>query len=176
MRTVEPYQELGVLPSATAAEIRQAYVSLARRFHPDHQAGDTAARYRMADINAAWAILGDEQRRAAYDAGRRGEPDHPGGATIRDATTWTALDEDDDDADVEVLDDTPTGARRLPRWLTVAPGILFLTGAGVVVFGMMLKLGVVTGAGVLLMAGAAAAFVGLPVLAMINSSRAERDW
>jgi hypothetical protein len=60
----DPYQVLGVDPSASTADIRRAYLRLARVNHPDAAGGDVA---RMAEINAAWQLLGDPQRRAAYD-------------------------------------------------------------------------------------------------------------
>jgi hypothetical protein len=63
------YATLGVRPDATAAEIRDAYRSLARRYHPDH---DPEAAGRMAAINEAYRVLGDPSRRAVYDAALRG--------------------------------------------------------------------------------------------------------
>jgi hypothetical protein len=60
----DPYHVLGVDPSASTADIRRAYVRLARVNHPDAAGGDVA---RMAEINAAWQLLGDPQRRASFD-------------------------------------------------------------------------------------------------------------
>ncbi|MEN9205870.1 MAG: DnaJ domain-containing protein [Thermostichales cyanobacterium BF4_bins_65] len=59
------YEVLGIPRSATAAEIKQAYYDLAKQYHPDTDAGDGEA---MRQINAAYEVLGDRQRRAAYDA------------------------------------------------------------------------------------------------------------
>jgi hypothetical protein len=50
---VSPYEVLGVSPTATPAEIRRAYLTLARRHHPD--AGGDAAQMRR--LNEAWAAL-----------------------------------------------------------------------------------------------------------------------
>jgi curved DNA-binding protein CbpA len=69
----DPYQVLGVRPDASAETIAAAYRSLARRHHPD-VSRSADAQPRMAQINAAWAILRDPARRAAWDtahAGRR---------------------------------------------------------------------------------------------------------
>lgn len=177
---MEPYDELGVSPTATAAEIRQAYVRLARRFHPDHQAGDVEATRRMSDINAAWTVLGDEGRRARYDAARRGEADGSGpasGATVRDTgDTWTPLDDGEDVVDPRLLDDTPTGAPSVPRWLTLLPALLLVVGLGQLMFGAILGEVSIMGAGLGVLVVSGIAFVGIPVVAMINSSRAERDW
>jgi hypothetical protein len=61
---VNPYEVLGVVRTATDAEIRHAYVALARRFHPDANPG---GEERMRLVNEAWAVLGDRTRRAEYD-------------------------------------------------------------------------------------------------------------
>jgi DnaJ domain len=63
------YATLGVRPDATAAEIRDAYRALARRYHPDR---DPGAASRMAAINEAYRVLGEPSRRAVYDAALRG--------------------------------------------------------------------------------------------------------
>jgi curved DNA-binding protein CbpA len=59
------YEQLGVAPTASAADIRAAYRALARTLHPDRARG--VASPRMATINEAWRVLGDPTRRAAYD-------------------------------------------------------------------------------------------------------------
>ncbi len=63
------YATLGVRPDATAAEIRDAYRILARRYHPDRE---PAAAEKMAAINEAYRVLGEPSRRAVYDAALRG--------------------------------------------------------------------------------------------------------
>src|SRR5207244_9086481 len=65
------YDVLGVGPTASAAEIRTAYHNLAARYHPDHHDGNTLADLateKLASINAAYEVLSDPERRAAYDA------------------------------------------------------------------------------------------------------------
>jgi curved DNA-binding protein len=57
------YAALGVQRTATAAEIKQAFRKLASQHHPD-KGGDTA---KFQSIQAAYAVLGDEQKRAEYD-------------------------------------------------------------------------------------------------------------
>jgi DnaJ-class molecular chaperone len=57
------YAALGVSRTATAAEIKQAFRKLASQHHPD-KGGDTA---KFQAIQAAYAVLGDEQKRAEYD-------------------------------------------------------------------------------------------------------------
>lgn len=70
----DPYDVLGVDPSADPATIRAAYLALMREHHPDHRPGDSAAAELARRVNAAYGILGDETRRAAND--RRHVPRH----------------------------------------------------------------------------------------------------
>jgi curved DNA-binding protein len=60
------YQTLGVDRKAEAAEIKKAYRKLARKYHPDVSKEADAAR-RMAEVNEAYAVLSDPEKRAAYD-------------------------------------------------------------------------------------------------------------
>jgi hypothetical protein len=61
------YEALGLPPGAHERQIKDAYRSLARRFHPDLNAGDAAGADRLAEINRAYATLGHPEARAAYD-------------------------------------------------------------------------------------------------------------
>ena len=63
------YETLGVPKTATEQEIRGAYRRLAKASHPDLHPGDKSAEQRFKEISAAYAILGDEERRKKYDAG-----------------------------------------------------------------------------------------------------------
>jgi molecular chaperone DnaJ len=63
----DPYEVLGVNRNATQAEIRTAFRKLAAEHHPDKNPDDPGAQTRFKEINAAYQILNDEQRRAAYD-------------------------------------------------------------------------------------------------------------
>lgn len=61
------YKILGVNRNASAEEIRKAYRKLALKYHPDRNPGDKAAEERFKDINEAYQVLGDPQKRAHYD-------------------------------------------------------------------------------------------------------------
>ena len=61
------YATLGVPKTATAKEIKQAFRKLARQFHPDVNPGDKAAEARFKEINEAYEVLGDPEKRKTYD-------------------------------------------------------------------------------------------------------------
>lgn len=62
----DPYQVLGVARTASAEEIRKAYKKLARKHHPDVAKSEADAA-RFTEINAAYDILGDEEKRKLFD-------------------------------------------------------------------------------------------------------------
>ncbi|MCL2538644.1 MAG: molecular chaperone DnaJ [Alphaproteobacteria bacterium] len=62
-----PYEILGVARGATDAEIKKAYHKLVMQHHPDKNAGNAASEEKFKEINNAFDILKDPQKRAAYD-------------------------------------------------------------------------------------------------------------
>lgn len=63
----DPYDILGVDRSATQDEIKSAFRKMAAQHHPDRNPGDGGAHQRFKEINAAYQILSDPQKRAAFD-------------------------------------------------------------------------------------------------------------
>lgn len=61
------YQILGVARNASTDDIRKAYRKLAMKYHPDRNPGDKQAEERFKEINEAYQVLNDEQKRAHYD-------------------------------------------------------------------------------------------------------------
>jgi DnaJ-class molecular chaperone len=75
----DPYQVLGVSKTASDAEIKKAFRSLAKKHHPDTKGGDTAAQKRFQEISAAYDIVGDKEKRKKYDAGEIDASGNPRG-------------------------------------------------------------------------------------------------
>jgi molecular chaperone DnaJ len=69
---IDPYKTLGVGKNASDEEIKKAYRKLARQYHPDRNQGDKGAEERFKEISQAHDILGDPEKRKAYD--RSGGP------------------------------------------------------------------------------------------------------
>jgi DnaJ-class molecular chaperone len=63
----DPYSVLGVSPTATQQEIRNAYRKLAKSLHPDLNPGNKQAEQRFKDVAAAYELIGDEKKRKAYE-------------------------------------------------------------------------------------------------------------
>ena len=100
------YQTLGVSKTATPAEIKSAFRKLARQFHPDTAKDKKAAEEKFKEINEAYEVLGDAEKRKRYDeygqnwqhgpppgGGFRGGARGPGGG-FRQAPRSAGSDED----------------------------------------------------------------------------------
>lgn len=61
------YETLGVPRTASAEEIKKAYRKLAKEYHPDRNPGNKSAEARFREVQAAYDVLGDEEKRKAYD-------------------------------------------------------------------------------------------------------------
>lgn len=71
----DPYQVLGVQKNASAADIKSAFRKLAKKLHPDANKNDPKTAARFAELNSAYEIVGDEDKRKQFD---RGEIDAEG--------------------------------------------------------------------------------------------------
>ena len=70
------YEILGVKQDASADQIKKSYRALAKKYHPDKNPNDKAAEERFKEIQEAYDVLGDAEKRSEYDqikeAERRG--------------------------------------------------------------------------------------------------------
>src|SRR6478752_10249972 len=87
------YAILGVSSDADAATIKKTYRKLARKLHPDQNAGDTAAEAKFKEIGEAYSVLSDPEQRQQYDQLRamtRGGARFTAGAAGRPAASRTS--------------------------------------------------------------------------------------
>jgi hypothetical protein len=111
------YEVLGVDIAASPEELRSAYRLAARDHHPD-AGGDPV---RMRDLNAAWHVLGDPVRRAAYDRELGGSPPDGAGEPADPETVDFEM-VDPDHLDPDLFDTRPLGeTRALSGWWALLP-------------------------------------------------------
>jgi hypothetical protein len=186
---VDHYKTLGVIPSATTADLRAAYLKLARANHPDRFDGHgrDAAQVRMQQINEAWNVLGVARKRREYDVKQQrptsrqgsapgsGSASHGPGQQRRGHAHFRPFDDgpiDRSEIDID-LDSTPiVGSKGIPRWVTFLPVVLFVFGILTLGFGTMVDAPGVFALGIVSLVFGGVCFVMLPLVVM---SRAERD-
>lgn len=81
------YKTLGVARDATAEEIKKAFRRLARKYHPD-VSKETDAEHKMKEVNEAYAVLSDPEKRAAYD--QLGQQGFHAGSDFQPPPGWDA--------------------------------------------------------------------------------------
>jgi hypothetical protein len=172
---VTHYEVLGVAKTAPPDEVRQAYLSLARRHHPDREPDSTRraqAEARMREINEAWSVLSNPRDRRRYDATLQTE------ARAQEAPNAPHPDFvpfDDEDVDyAALLDDTPIEGTNVPRWLQVLPAGLLAVGVLITIAGFIAMLGPLLALGIVLVVMAVVAFVAAPAVAVVRSYQHDR--
>jgi hypothetical protein len=161
MATAEnPYEVLGVAPTAPAAAVRQAYVDLARRHHPDRAGGDPA---QMRAVNEAWETLRDPVRRARLDralaAAHEPPPPPPPRTDLQDLLA-------------DLGDDTPLGGQVvLPRWISLVPVAVFALSLVAFGAGVLFASPPALAMAALLFLASCAMFLVAPFVALLSSRR-----
>ncbi len=156
------YEVLGVRSTAPTSEVRRAYVTLARRHHPDRAGGDDEA---MRAINDAWTTLRDPDRRARYDHALRAVRPGPS-----EAATPPRSEAADRLADLE--DDTPLGGQIvLPGWLSLVPAATFAASVAGVLIGLVFDSTAALSVAVGLFALSCTMFLMAPFVALLASRR-----
>ena len=176
------YEDLGVDPDASTAVIRRAYLARARTVHPDfHADADAATRAdaerEMRRLNAAWAVLGDEDQRRTYDDGLRIEArrvvrERPTGAPSPDFVPYS-----DDDTDYAALLDEagPGNGATVPRAIQLAPPLLLGFGLFACSVGLVASIAAVLALGLASVLLSGIAFVLTPAFAVMRSLESDRD-
>jgi hypothetical protein len=82
----DPYECLAVPRSATADGIKKSFRQLAKKLHPDANANDPKAAELFAELNAAYAILGNRKKRSAFDRGAIDADGKPSRQAVANAT------------------------------------------------------------------------------------------
>ena len=86
------YEILGVDKKASQDEIKKAFRKLARKYHPDLNAGDKNAERKFKELSEAYDVLGDEKKRAEYDQSGRSPFENGGPGPGFDYRTYTSGD------------------------------------------------------------------------------------
>jgi curved DNA-binding protein CbpA len=149
------YDRLGVAFDAPAAEIRRAWLGLAREHHPDfHAQADPATRAgierEMQSINEAWAVLGDPERRRRYDEGMSAATRNPSGRPGPGPARYDFVpyDDGDDEIDPALFDDIGVAGTEVSRSIQMAPIVCLLGGLAGVIIGVIINLGFLIAVGI----------------------------
>jgi hypothetical protein len=187
---VTHYEVLGVRVDAPTREIRASYLRRARLAHPDFHGedGPQARATHEADmraLNEAWAVLGDADRRSAYDAalaevrldGRTGSADRPTAPRPTGAADpdFVPYDSSDDIDYAALLDARPSNGARLPRAVQLAPAVLLVVAIFSLSAAAVTSLPALVAVGLVSLVLSGVSFVLAPMLAVLRSLDSDRD-
>ena len=169
---MDPYAVLGVSRDAPVEEIRQAYLSLARRTHPDVRGDSPEAAEQMRRANLAWEMLSDAGSRAAIDRRLAQPPPSAPRGSATPARERAPRPGDDDDGfgldDLDV-DDRPMTGGDLPGWMRLGAPAAFVIGIFAVIGGVMAGGFVLVRLGLLALGLSVLLFVLSPFVVLVRS-------
>ncbi len=175
MESPDHYRTLEVARGATQADLRAAYLKLARANHPDLFDGPARVRAerRMQEINEAWNILGVKHKRQEYDAAHAETSTGASPGPRRGNAHFQPFDDDPIDRSDVDLDPTPIeGSQQIPRWISLMPIVLVVFGAVFLGIGLLVNAAaIIAFAAIVVLLGG----VGFLMMPLIVMSRAERD-
>jgi len=196
------YEVLGVEATISAADLRSAYLRLARRYHPDFQHGAQSSRkspadseLRMRQINAAWQVLGNVERRDLYDQRLRIEAAASSSgrsssvAAVQSAEPWESTgprieqpstaftpywEHDADDDDSWRYEPDEINPETVPhKSLLAAPALTFVLGVALLAASAPTGIRALFAAGLICMLCSVFFFGAAPVVAMFKGQIAE---
>lgn len=182
-RWVTLYDVIGARASDDAPTMRRAYLAEVRQAHPDvGPPPERAAREaRMRELNAAWAVLSDDDRRADYDVSLRDGSDRSftagrsGGATPREERPFRPLHPDSDDTGWREESDVGVPGTAVHPLLQFIPVGLGVAAALTLLASLILHNGRMVGLAVVFAFLSGIAFLLVPLLAMLAGARAEQS-
>lgn len=182
-RGVTLYETIGARSGDDATTLRRAYLAQVRRSHPDvGPVTERAAREAtMRELNAAWAVLSDDDRRADYDdrlsAGTAGSfsAGPSGAATPRTERPFRPLHPDDDDTGWREESDVGVPGTAVHPIVQFVPVGLGLAAVFTLLTSFVTHQGRLAGLAVVFGFLSGVAFLLVPLLAMLASARAEQS-
>jgi hypothetical protein len=174
---VTHYEVLGVEPGASTDEIHRAYLALARQHHPDRSEvhGSDGSDETMRELNAAWAVLSDRERRAHYDLAL-GIGDVPRSGRVADLDdTFVPYDDGfDEDEDWRYEPDVGDPRTAPDRRIVMAPIVLGASALFMLAAWVLLDDGRLGAVAAVLGVLTLVSFVLVPLVAMARAARFER--
>ncbi len=178
---MDPYAVLGVAPGARSDEIRRAYLTRARQFHPDICPDNPGADEQMRRLNQAWELLSVTGARAGAAIPSSGSV--YGGGSEQAATDDLSeavhvTDHDDffgsDAGDLVDIDDRAITEGGLPNWLRLMPPVALVAGLVLFVVGGLVGLLVLVAVGIGALVVSMVMFVVAPLVALTACKRGSK--
>ena len=168
-KSASHYELLGVAPHASHDEIRRAYRALAQVHHPDANPAGPDEDAAMVAINAAWEVLGDPDRRRAYDQAIGTTPAPVFRYAAADGEDGEDGEEDDPLAHLRDDPDAPPAHRGPADLLVFVPVLLLLSTLATFAYAVMSEAAGLRTMAILMAPVTAASFIAAPLFMMLRA-------